>query len=250
MAAQQMNIDNIANNLANVNTTAFKRSNIEFQDLMYQTERSMGAATSTGGQIPTGIQAGHGSRVVATSKLFTQGTMQHTGVPLDLAIEGDGFFEITQTDGTSAYSRDGSFKLNSAGKIVTSDGLEVKGLDTIDAGTTNITVGPDGAFSCVVNNAVVQKAPVTLVRFPNATGLRSSGHNLYIQTEASGTPETGGTPGQNGFGTIAQGFVELSNVEVVQEMVNMIVAQRAYEVNAKAIQAADEMLQLANNLRR
>lgn len=250
MSAQQMNIDNISNNLANVNTTAYKRSNIQFQDLMYQVEKAAGAPTTSGSQIPTGVQYGHGSRVSATSKLFTQGTLQNTGVQLDLAIEGEGFFEVIQTDGTSAYTRDGTFKLDSTGKIVTVDGLQVKGLDTIDAGTTTITINADGSFSTIVNGQVVQKAPLTLARFPNSAGLKSAGHNLFVTTEASGTAETGGTPGQNGFGTIAQGYLELSNVEVVQEMVNMIVAQRAYEVNSKAIQAADEMLGQANSLRR
>lgn len=250
MNAQQQNIDNISNNLANVNTTAFKKSQIEFQDLMYQTDRAAGAATASGSQIPTGIQFGHGSRIVATAKNFTQGSMQHTGQSLDLAIEGDGFFEVTQADGTIAYTRDGAFKLNSNGKVVTSDGLELKGVDAIEPGASTITIGSDGAFSVVVNGAVVRKSPVTLSRFPNSAGLKSAGRNLFTETESSGKPETGGTPGQNGFGSIAQGFLELSNVEVVQEMVNMIVAQRAYEINSKAIQAADEMLGQANNLRR
>jgi flagellar basal-body rod protein FlgG len=250
MHAQQMNIDNIANNLANVNTTAFKKSNIEFQDLMYQTERAAGAATASGGQIPTGIQVGHGSRPVATAKLFSQGSLQQTGVPLDLAIEGEGFFEVLQADGTSAYTRDGSLKLNSSGKIVTADGLEVKGLDAIPSGTTSITIGSDGSVSLTVNGVLTKKTPITLTRFPNSTGLKSIGRNLYIESDSSGKAETGGSPGQNGYGTIAQGFLEMSNVETVQEMVNMIVAQRAYEINSKAIQAADEMMSQANNLRR
>jgi flagellar basal-body rod protein FlgG len=250
MQAQQMNIDNISNNLANVNTTAFKKSSIEFQDLMYQTNRAAGASTGSGGQIPTGIQFGHGSRVVATAKQFSQGSLQATGVPLDVAIEGEGFYEVLQADGTSAYTRDGGFKLNSSGKIVTSDGLDIKGLDTIPPGASSITIGPDGSFSIVVNGSVVTLSPFTLTRFPNAAGLKSAGRNLFTATESSGTAETGGIPGQNGFGTLAQGFVEQSNVEIVQEMVNMIVAQRAYETNSKAIQAADEMLGQTNNLRR
>ncbi len=249
MEAQQMNIDNIANNLANVNTTAFKKSNVEFQDLMYQTERAAGAATASGGQIPTGIQIGHGSRPVSTAKSFSQGSMQSTGVPLDLAIQGDGFFEVLQSDGTSAYTRDGSFKLNSSGQVVTADGLPVKGLDAIPAGTTSITIGSDGSISVMVAGVLTKKTPITLVRFPNETGLQSVGQNLYKATDSSGTAETGGIPGQNGFGTISQGFLEMSNVETVQEMVNMIVAQRAYEVNSKAIQTADQMMSLANNLR-
>lgn len=250
MDAQQKNIDNISNNLANVNTTAFKKSTIEFQDLMYQTDRAMGASTSSGGQIPTGIQFGHGSRVVATAKNFSQGSMQQTGVPLDVAIEGDGFFEVLQPDGSSAYTRDGALKLSSTGQIVTSDGLPIKGLDSLPAGAGSITIGSDGSFSVVTNGTVTTLSPFTLTRFPNPTGLKSLGRNLYQATESSGSAETGGIPGQNGFGTLQQGFLELSNVEVVQEMVNMIVAQRAYEINSKAIQAADEMLGQANNLRR
>jgi flagellar basal-body rod protein FlgG len=250
MEAQQMNIDNISNNLSNVNTTSFKKSKIEFQDLMYQTEKAAGASTASGGQIPTGVQFGHGSRVVATAKIFSQGSMQVTGVPLDVAIEGDGFFEVTQADGSAAYTRDGAFKLSSTGAIVTSDGLAINGLDTIPAGASAITIGSDGSFSYEAAGQTVTAAPVTLTRFPNPTGLKSIGRNLYVATESSGQPESGGVPGQNGFGTLAQGFLELSNVETVQEMVNMIVAQRAYEINSKAIQTADEMLGQANNLRR
>jgi flagellar basal-body rod protein FlgG len=250
MTAQQMNIDNISNNLANVNTASYKKSSIEFQDLMYQTNRAAGASTGSGGQIPTGIQFGHGSRVVATAKQFVQGSLQATGTALDVAIEGDGFYEVTQADGSSAYTRDGSFKINSSGEIVTSDGLKVKGLSTIPQGASAITIGNDGAFSVVVNGTSTTLSPFTLTRFPNPSGLKNVGRNLYTQTESSGTPETGGTPGQNGYGTLAQGFIEQSNVEIVQEMVNMIVAQRAYETNSKAIQAADEMLGQTNNLRR
>lgn len=250
MHAQQMNIDNIANNLANVNTTAFKKSTIEFQDLMYQTERAAGATTASGGQIPTGIQVGHGSRPVATAKLFSQGSMQQTGVPLDIAVAGEGFFEVLQSDGTSAYTRDGAFKLNSTGKIVTSDGLSVKGLGAMPSGTTSITIGSDGSVSVIANNVLTKLTPFTLARFPNSAGLKSIGRNLYTETDSSGKAETGGIPGQNGYGSLQQGFLELSNVETVNEMVNMIVAQRAYEINSKAIQAADEMLGQTNNLRR
>jgi flagellar basal-body rod protein FlgG len=250
MHAQQLNIDNIANNLANVNTTAFKKSNIEFQDLLYQTEKSAGAATSSGGQIPTGIQVGHGSRPVATAKRFSQGSMQQTGVSLDMAIEGEGFFEVTLPSGGSAYTRDGAFKLNSTGNVVSSDGLPVRGLSAVPTGATAITIGSDGTFSVTVNGAIQTLSPVTLARFANPAGLKSVGRNLYEATASSGTAETGGVPGQNGYGSIAQGFLELSNVETVQEMVNMIVAQRAYEINSKAIQAADEMMGQTNNLRR
>ncbi|MBI4024657.1 MAG: flagellar basal-body rod protein FlgG [Verrucomicrobia bacterium] len=250
MEAQQSNIDNIANNLANVNTTAFKKSQIEFQDMMYQTNRAAGAATASGGQIPTGIQVGHGTRVAATATLFSQGAMQQTGVPLDVAIEGPGFFEVTLPDGTAAFTRDGAFKLNSTGNVVTSDGLTVKGLDSMDPATQTITIGSDGSISVGVKGGIEKKTPITLARFANPSGLRSMGRNLYAETDASGKAETGGTPGQNGFGTLAQGYIEMSNVEVVQEMVNMITAQRAYEMNSKTIQASDEMMGLANNLKR
>jgi flagellar basal-body rod protein FlgG len=249
MESQQLNLDVIANNLANVNTTGFKRSKIEFQDLLYDTTRSAGAEQSNGNQLPTGLQIGHGSRAVATSKVFTEGELTQTGESLDMAIQGDGFFQVTMPDGTLAYTRDGAFKTSSSGQITTSDGLSVQsGFQPIPVGTTAINVSPDGTVS-LSGTSGQTNFQIQLVRFANPAGLQSVGRNLYIETPASGTPETG-TPNQAGFGSLQQNYLEMSNVKVVEEMVNMIVAQRAYEVNSKAVQAADEMMQQSNNLRR
>jgi flagellar basal-body rod protein FlgG len=249
MEAQQLNLDVISNNLANVNTTGFKRSKIEFQDLLYDTTRSPGAEQSNGNQLPTGLQIGHGSRAVSTSKVFTEGELTSTGEPLDIAIQGDGFFQVSMPDGTLAYTRDGAMKKSSNGQITTSDGLSVQsGFQPIPVGTTGITVSPDGTVT-VTNSSGATNFQVQLVRFANPAGLQSVGRNLYIETPASGTPETG-TPNQAGFGSLQQSMLEMSNVKVVEEMVNMIVAQRAYEVNSKAVQASDEMMQQSNNLRR
>src|SRR5208282_324302 len=248
MEAQQLNLDVISNNLANVNTTGFKKSKIEFQDLLYDTTRSAGAEQSNGNQLPTGLQIGHGSRAVATSKVFTEGELTQTGERLDVAIQGDGFFQVQMPDGTLAYTRDGALKTSSTGQITTSDGLPVQGgFQPIPVGTTGITISPDGDVSTTGSNS--SNFQVTLVRFANPAGLQPIGRNLYAETAASGTPETG-TPNQTGFGSLQQGYLEKSNVKVVEEMVNMIVAQRAYEVNSKAVQAADEMMQQSNNLRR
>lgn len=249
MRAQDLMLDNVANNLANVNTVGYKSSRVNFQDLLYTAMATPGA-TAGDGQIPAGIQIGHGVKVVSISKLFNQGSLKETGAPLDMAIEGDGFFEVTLPDGTAAYTRDGSFKINAGGEIVTSDGYQVTAFDAIDEGTTEITIAPDGSFSTIVNGQPVEKAPITLVRFLNPEGLRSIGRNLFLATEASGDAQVGANPGENGTGTIAQRYLETSNVQVVQELVNMITGQRAYEANSKAIKAADEMLAEANNLRR
>lgn len=249
MQAQQLNLDTISNNLANVNTTGFKKDKIEFQDLLYQNIRTAGAEQGNGTQLPTGLQVGHGSRAVATSKVFTEGELTQTGERLDVAIQGDGFFQVTLPDGTLAYTRDGALKTASDGRITTSDGLPVQnGFQPIPVGTTAITISSDGQVTTTGANGT-QNFQVTLTRFANPAGLQSIGRNLYIETPASGTPETG-TPNQNGYGSLQQGYLEMSNVSVVEEMVSMIVAQRAYEVNSKAVQAADEMMQLSNNLRR
>ena len=249
MEAQQLNLDVISNNLANVNTTGFKRSKIEFQDLLYDTTRSAGAEQSGGNQLPTGLQIGHGSRAVATSKIFTEGELTSTGAPLDMAIQGDGFFQVTMPDGTLAYTRDGAMKTSATGQITTSDGLSVQsGFQPIPVGTTAITISADGVVTTATSSGTTN-FQVQLVRFANPSGLQSIGRNLYTETPASGTPETG-TPNEAGFGSLQQGYLEMSNVKVVEEMVNMIVAQRAYEVNSKAVQASDEMMQQSNNLRR
>ena len=249
MQSQQLNLDVISNNLANVNTTGFKKSKIEFQDLLYQTYRPAGADQGGGNLLPTGLQVGHGSRVVATSKVFTTGEFSATGQQLDVAIQGDGFFEVQLADGTRAYTRDGALKCGSDGRVMTSDGLVVQGgFQPIPAGTTDISISPNGDVETRGSNGS-QTFKVTMVRFGNPAGLDSVGRNLYKETPASGTPEIGNA-GENGFGTMQQGYLEMSNVKVVEEMVNLIVAQRAYEVNAKSVQAADEMMQLSNNLRR
>jgi flagellar basal-body rod protein FlgG len=250
MESQQLNLDVIANNLANVNTTGFKKSKIEFQDLLYDTTRSPGADQSgSGNQLPTGLQIGHGSRAVATSKVFTEGELTQTGANLDVAIQGDGFFQVSMPDGSLAYTRDGALKVSGTGAITTSDGLTVgSGFQPIPAGTTGITISADGEVSAVSTSGT-SSFQVQLTRFANPSGLQSVGRNLYIETPASGSPETG-TPNQTGYGSLQQGFLEMSNVKVVEEMVNMIVAQRAYEVNSKAVQASDEMMQQSNNLRR
>jgi flagellar basal-body rod protein FlgG len=249
MQSQQLNLDVIANNLANVNTTGFKKAKIEFQDLLYQTGRAAGAEQGSGNQLPTGLQIGHGSRPVSTARLFTTGELTQTGERLDVAIQGDGFFEVQMPDGTRAYTRDGAFKTGSDGRITTSDGLPVQGgFQPVPANTTNITISSTGDVTYTSTTGQTN-FKVQLVRFNNAGGLDALGRNLYKETTASGPPELG-NPGENGFGELAQGYLEMSNVKVVEEMVNLIVAQRAYEVNSKAVQAADEMMQQSNNLRR
>jgi flagellar basal-body rod protein FlgG len=249
MESQQLNLDVISNNLANVNTAGFKKSKIEFQDLLYQNTAVAGAEQGNGTQLPTGMQVGQGARAVATSKIFTEGELTQTGERLDIAIQGDGFFQVSLPDGTLAYTRDGSLKTSSDGAITTSEGLPVQnGFQPIPVGTTSITISPNGQIT-TTGAGGTQNFAVQLVRFANPAGLQSIGRNLYVETPASGTPETG-TPNENGYGSLQQGYLEMSNVKVVEEMVNMIVAQRAYEVNSKAIQASDEMMQQSNNLRR
>ena len=249
MQAQQLNLDVISNNLANVNTTGFKKSKTEFEDLLYQTTRSPGAEQGSGNQLPTGIQIGHGSRLVATSRIFTNGELSQTGERLDVAINGDGFFEVQLPDGTNAYTRAGSLKTSSSGLIMTSDGLPVlSGFQAVPAGTTNITISPTGSVTYTTPSGNTTFT-VQLTRFTNPNGLEAAGHNLYKESPSSGSPQLG-TPGENGYGELSQGSLELSNVKVVEEMVNLILAQRAYEVNSKAVQAADEMLKGGNELKR
>lgn len=248
MQSQQMNLDVIANNLANVNTTGFKKSKIEFQDLLYQSTRSAGAEQGSGNQLPTGLQVGHGSRAVATSRVFTTGELTQTGEKMDVAIAGDGFFEVQMPDGTQAYTRDGAFKVASDGRIVTSDGLPVNGFQPVPPGTAGITIAANGEITMDAPGGP-QNFRIQLTRFSNPAGLDGMGRNLFKETQASGPPETG-NPNEQGFGQLQQGYLEMSNVKVVEEMVNLIMAQRAYEVNSKAIQAADEMMQQSNNMKR
>jgi len=249
MEAQQLNLDTISNNIANLNTTGFKKSKIEFQDMVYQQHRPVGADAGGGNHVPTGIEVGTGSRVVATSKVFTQGQLTQTGEKLDVAIEGDGFFEVQRPDGSLAYTRDGAFKVNADGILTNGDGLQIlSGFQPLPPGATGISIAGTGEVT-VQTATGDQTFRIELVRFNNPSGLQSLGRNLYAETEASGQPELG-NPGENGFGTLAQGFLETSNVNIVEEMVNMIIAQRAYELNSKSIQASDEMLQRANQLKR
>ena len=251
MQAQALNLDVIANNLANVNTAGFKKSRAEFQDLLYETIRPAGTSSSQDTQVPTGIQIGHGTRPSTVLKIFSQGDMENTKNELDLAIEGDGFFQIILPNGETAYTRDGAFKLDSDGRMVNSDGFALEPEITIPSDAVSISVGIDGTVSVLQAGDSIPSeiGTIELARFVNPAGLISTGRNLYITSEASGDEMTG-TPGEDGLGSLAQGFLEMSNVSVVDEMVNMITAQRAYEVNSKSIQTADEMLQLANNIKR
>jgi flagellar basal-body rod protein FlgG len=249
MEAQQLNLNTIANNLANVNTPGFKRSKIEFQDLLYQKPtRASGTDSGGGNLVPTGVEVGNGSRVAATSKVFTQGQLTQTGEKLDLAIQGDGFFEIQRPDGTTGYTRDGSFKLNAQGQVVNIDGLPVlSGFQTIPSGA-NVSIAQNGQVT-VQTSGGSSSFRLTLARFANPSGLQSMGGNLYSETPASGTPEVG-APGEQGFGSTIQSYIEGSNVNIVEEMVNLITAQRAYEINSKSIQTSDEMLQNVAQMKR
>ena len=249
MESQQMNLDVISNNLANVNTTGYKMSKLQFQDLLYQTSRAAGSDQGAGNQLPGSLQVGQGSIPISTERIFTQGQMTQTGGKLDVAIQGSGFFQVQMPDGSLAYTRDGSFKTDSQGRVVTSDGYPLQGgFQPVPAGTTNINISATGQISYTTASGTTA-SQAQLVRFNNEGGLDAVGHNLFKETTASGTPELG-DPGQNGFGELQQGYLELSNVSVVQEMVNLILAQRAYEINSKAVQAADEMMQQSNNLQR
>lgn len=251
MQAQELNIDVISNNLANVNTSGFKKSRAEFQDLLYESMRPAGAASSADTTVPTGIQLGHGTRPSAVQKMFGQGDFQNTQNELDWAVEGDGFYQIELPNGDTGYSRSGEFKLDADGRIVNPDGFPLIPEITVPTDTISISVGLDGTVSVIQagDGTPTEIGTVQLARFVNPAGLRSLGKNLYSPTNASGDEITG-KPGENGIGTLAQGFLEMSNVSVVDEMVNMITAQRAYETNSKVITTADDMLQLANNLKR
>ena len=251
MQSQQKNLDVVANNLANVNTAGFKKSRADFQDLMYQNLKTSGAPSTNATQVPTGIQIGLGSRLAAVTKIFTPGDFTQTGNELDMAVEGDGFYQIQLPDGGTGYSRSGSFKKDSTGRVVTSDGYPLLPAISIPSNATKVNIGNDGTVSVMQagQNTPTQVGNIQLASFSNPSGLSAQGKNLFLPTDASGAATTG-TPGQTGLGTIAQGFLEMSNVSVMEEMVSMIVGQRAYEINSKAVQASDEMLQTANNLKR
>ncbi len=242
--AQQTQMDTIANNLANVSTNGFKRSRAVFEDLLYQTIRQPGAQSSQQTQIPSGLQIGTGVRPVAAERIHTQGNLQQTGNQFDVAIQGAGFFQVLMPDGTTAYTRDGSFQQNAQGQLVTSSGFPIQPALTIPPNALTVTISQDGVVSVTQPGvaAPVQVGSMQLATFINSTGLMSLGQNLYQETASSGTPNTT-VPGSNGGGTLNQNYVETSNVNVVEEMVNMIATQRAYEINSKAITASDGMLQ-------
>jgi flagellar basal-body rod protein FlgG len=251
MQAQETNLDVISNNLANVNTTGFKKSRADFQDLMYQYVVEPGAPTSQTTSNPTGVQVGLGVKTAAVQKLFTQGDLSSTGNQLDIAIEGDGFLQVTRPDGTIAYTRTGSLRLDQNGQMVTADGFVIAPGITIPPDALGITIGQDGTVSVKQpgNVTPVQAGQLNAVRFPNNGGLRATGQGLYEETQASGAPVTG-IFSQAGYGRLNQGFLESSNVSVVEQVVSMITAQRAYEASSKGITTADEMLSSAINLKR
>lgn len=251
MEAQRLNIDVISNNLANVNTTGFKKSRADFQELLYQGIKSAGASSAEGAELPSGIQVGLGVKPAAVQKMFQQGDFVSTGNNLDMVIEGQGFFQITKPDGEIAYTRAGALKLDSEGKIVNSDGYALEPAITIPANTLQITITQDGTVSALQagNSVPTQVGQIQLAQFINPGGLNAIGKNMFLPTAASGEA-TAGNPGTDGLGTINQGFLELSNVNIVEEMVNMIVSQRAYEINSKVVQSSDEMLATANNIKR
>jgi len=249
MEAQQMQLDAISNNLANVATNGFKSERQVFEDLMYQNLRQAGAASSDQTALPTGLQVGLGTRAVATARNFSQGNLQQTSNPLDLAVQGKGFFQIQMPDGTTGYTRDGSFQVSAQGQLVTNTGYTVQPGITIPTAAQSVTIGNDGTVSVVLPGQALPQTvgQIQIAGFINPAGLEPKGGNVYGETAASGTP-TPGTAGTNGLGTLQQGFVETSNVNVVEELVQMIQTQRSYELNSKAIQTADQMLDKLSQL--
>lgn len=249
MQAQQTQLDVISNNMANVSTNGFKRASAVFEDLMYQNLRQVGASADEQNQLPTGLQVGLGVRAVATSREFTQGSLQQSGNQLDVAINGGGFLQVTLPDGTTGYTRDGSLKVDANGRLVTTGGLPVAGDITVPAEAQNVTISPDGIVTVKMPGETdpQQIGNIELAGFVNPAGLEPLGQNLYAETVASGAPNTG-APGSVGLGNLMQGYVETSNVNIVQELVTMIQTQRAYEMNSKAIQTSDQMLQRLSQL--
>ncbi len=249
MEAQQTQLDHISHNLANAATNGFKKSHAVFEDLMYQTLRQPGANSSESTTLPVGLQIGLGTRAVATSRVFSQGNLQQTGSNFDVAIRGNGFFEVQMPDGTTGYTRDGSFQVNAQGQLVTNNGYAVQPGITVPQNATSMTVGLDGTVSATIPGQAQPQTlgQLTLTTFINPPGLEPKGQNLFTETAASGTPQTG-TPGTNSLGQLQQGMVETSNVNVVEELIGMIQTQRAYELNSKAIQTSDQMLQRLGQL--
>ncbi|MFT5446370.1 MAG: flagellar basal-body rod protein FlgG [Gammaproteobacteria bacterium] len=246
--AQQTRMSVVSNNLANVNTNGFKRDRAVFQDLLYQTVRQPGAQSSENTQLPSGLLLGTGVRAAATEKMFTQGNLTQTENSLDIAVNGRGFFEVLLPDGSTGYTRDGAFQVDSQGQVVTANGYQLQPGLTIPANARSVTIGTDGTFSVLEagNSAPTNVGQIQTVDFINPAGLQSIGGNVYLESASSGNP-TSGAPGSNGLGALVQGSLETSNVNVVEELVNMIETQRAYEINSKAISTADSMLQFVNN---
>ena len=248
MEAQQLNIDTIANNMANVNTTAFKRSRANFHDLLYQTLRAPGQSATTGTVVPSGIQIGAGTKLSSVDKMFTEGSIQVTGNELDFMIEGKGFFRIQRDDGDTVYTRDGHFSKDNNGRIVTSDGFPLVPEIVVPPGAQNFHVGYDGTVTVKIAGETQELGQILIADFINPTGMVSVGNNYFSPSRSSGEPIVG-PPNQNGLGRIGQSQLESSNVNIVEEMVNMITGQRAYEINSKVIQTGDQMLQTTTNIR-
>jgi len=250
MAAQQSMVDTIANNLANINTTGFKRSQVAFQDLLYIKLKEAGSEVASGLKTPSGLEIGSGVRPAATMKVFTNGSLDNTTRPLDIAISGDGFFQVSMPNGDTRYTRDGSLQKNADGELVTSTGYRIEPAISIPTDAASVDIGKDGGVN-VTDAAGTQSVvgTIELARFPNPSGLSAEGDNLLAETEASGTATTG-TAGESGFGTIQSGFLEKSNVQMITELVNLITAQRSYETNSRAIRAGDEMLRQTNQIAR
>lgn len=251
MTAQQMNVDNIANNLANANTVGFKSRRVQFQDLLYQTMVQPGAAAGSQGYVPSGLQLGLGTKPVSNEIIFSQGSLQSTGNPLDMTIQGKGFFQIRRTTGETAYTRSGEFHLDNTGNVVTSDGDMLEPQITIPTDAQTITIAKDGTVSVSLPNQTNTNVigQIQLATFPNPAGLNGLGSNLYAPTDASGAATVGAPGGTEGLGSIMQQYLEQSNVSVVEEFINLIVSQRAYEANSKVVQASDQMSQQSNNMR-
>ncbi|MHC4499380.1 MAG: flagellar basal-body rod protein FlgG [Planctomycetota bacterium] len=248
MTAQQMMVDVIANNLANINTTGFKRSQINFQDLLYVNLEEPGTEVTSGIASPSGLEIGSGVRAASTIKVYTPGELQNTTRPLDIAITGEGFLQVSMPDGSIQYTRDGSLQINAEGQLVTTTGYFIEPAISVPTDAVSVTIEKDGGVNVTdISGTQTVAGNIELARFANPSGLASEGNNLLAETEASGTPTTG-TPGENGFGTIQSGFLEKSNVQMVSELVSLITAQRAYEINSRAIKAGDDMLRTANQI--
>lgn len=252
MTAQQLNVDNIANNLANANTAGYKMRRAQFQDLLYQNLVQPGASAGQQTVVPTGLQLGLGTRAASNEIIFTQGNSSQTDNPLDLVIQGNGFFQVRRPTGETAYTRAGSFHIDKEGNLVTQDGDPVEPQITIPSGAQSVTIAPDGTVSYLLagQTAAQRAGQIQLAGFQNPAGLNSIGRNLYLPTDASGEPVVANPGGQEGLGTLLQGYQEQSNVSIVEEFINLIVAQRAYEANSKVVKAADDMYQQVNNLPR